>query len=154
MNLHEKIVAAIQSADNDSDRAWLAMSVMQARSRQREPIAGRKWFPHLDFTGDPMREGCFREPYPMAEEQEVETITDAADLLDRYASFIRTVKADDLELHPYLPEVERVAEELRALPLPKAESWKIGTIRQRGIADPPTGCRFPPPSQQKERESL
>lgn len=50
---------------------------------------------------------------------DAEGITDAADLLDRYASFIRTVKADDLELHPYLPEVERVAEALRA-----GRGWK------------------------------
>lgn len=39
---------------------------------------------------------------------------DAADLLEHYADFIRTVKADDLERHPYLPEIERVAAELRA----------------------------------------
>lgn len=40
---------------------------------------------------------------------------DAADMLDSYARFIREhVKADDLELHPYLPEIERVAGELRA----------------------------------------
>ena len=28
----------------------------------------RPWFPHLDFAGEPMRKGQFREPYPMAEE--------------------------------------------------------------------------------------
>lgn len=28
----------------------------------------RPWFPHLDFAGEPMNEGCFREPYPMQEE--------------------------------------------------------------------------------------
>lgn len=43
-----------------------------------------------------------------------EVAPDAADLLERYAEFIRTVGADDLELRPYLPEVERVAECLRA----------------------------------------
>lgn len=44
-----------------------------------------------------------------------EIAPDAADLLERYAAFIReNVKADDLEMHPYLPEVERVAEALRA----------------------------------------
>lgn len=40
---------------------------------------------------------------------------DAADLLSRYADFIRqSVKADELERHPYLPEIERVVEDLRA----------------------------------------
>ncbi len=29
----------------------------------------RPWFPHLDFTGDPMRKGNFREPFPMEEER-------------------------------------------------------------------------------------
>ena len=33
MNLHEKIVAALQSADNVSDQAWAAISAMQAHSR-------------------------------------------------------------------------------------------------------------------------
>jgi hypothetical protein len=40
--------------------------------------------------------------------------SDAADLLDQYAGYIRTVKADELERHPYLPHVEQVAEDLRA----------------------------------------
>ena len=40
---------------------------------------------------------------------------DAADLLAHYADFIRhSVKADDLEMHPYLPEIERVVYDLRA----------------------------------------
>lgn len=39
-------------------------------------------------------------------------IRDASYLLDRYAAFVRTVKADELEMHPYLPEIERVAEAL------------------------------------------
>jgi Lar family restriction alleviation protein len=46
--------------------------------------------------------------------RETASSVEAADLLDRYAAFIRTVKADDLELHPYLPEVERIAAELRS----------------------------------------
>lgn len=47
----------------------LLMNAMEkiAALTQPEPV-DRKWFPHLDFSGDPMREGCFREPYPMAEE--------------------------------------------------------------------------------------
>jgi hypothetical protein len=44
-----------------------------------------------------------------------EAAPDAADLLEHYADFIRTsVKADDLELHPYLPNIERTASDLRA----------------------------------------
>lgn len=43
-----------------------------------------------------------------------EVAPDAADLLAHYAEFIRTVKADDLERHPYLPSVEDVVARLRA----------------------------------------
>lgn len=43
---------------------------------------------------------------------DAEVRKDAADLLERYAAYVRTVKADDLELHPYLPEIERVAQAL------------------------------------------
>lgn len=43
-----------------------------------------------------------------------EVAPDAADILERYAEFIRTVGSCDLERHPYLPEVERIAETLRA----------------------------------------
>lgn len=28
----------------------------------------RRWFPHRDFAGEHMREGQFREPWPMDEE--------------------------------------------------------------------------------------
>jgi len=38
----------------------------------------------------------------------------AVDLLEQYAHFICTVKADDIEQHPYLPHVEQVLEDLRA----------------------------------------
>ena len=46
---------------------WAMEAIASAALTQPEPV-DRKWFPHLDFRGDPMREGCFREPYPMAEE--------------------------------------------------------------------------------------
>lgn len=39
---------------------------------------------------------------------------EAAHILEQYAEYIRSVKADELERHPYLPEIERVAAELRA----------------------------------------
>lgn len=40
---------------------------------------------------------------------------DAADILDNYAGFIRhSVKANDLDMHPYLPHLEDVAAQLRA----------------------------------------
>lgn len=38
----------------------------------------------------------------------------AADILEQYAEYIRTVKADDLERHPYLPLIEDTAAQLRA----------------------------------------
>lgn len=44
----------------------------------------------------------------------VDPAADAADLLDQYAEYIRTVKADELERHPYLPKVEQVVQDLRA----------------------------------------
>jgi hypothetical protein len=44
----------------------------------------------------------------------VECAPDAVELLERYAEYIRTVKADDLERHPYLPHLEAVASDLRA----------------------------------------
>lgn len=47
---------------------------------------------------------------------------DAVELLNRYAAYIRDdVRADDLERHPYLPELERVADAL-ASALAKATS--------------------------------
>ena len=39
---------------------------------------------------------------------------DAADILEDYAEYIRSVKACELERHPYLPQVEEVISELRA----------------------------------------
>jgi hypothetical protein len=42
-------------------------------------------------------------------------LTRAAELLEHYADFIRCVKPDDIERHPYLPEIDQVAEELRAM---------------------------------------
>lgn len=43
-----------------------------------------------------------------------EVAPEAVDLLDQYVDFIRTVKADDLDQHPYLPSVEDVVARLRA----------------------------------------
>lgn len=43
-----------------------------------------------------------------------EVAPDALDLLERYAEFIRTAPADDLERHPYLPAVEDTVARLRA----------------------------------------
>lgn len=51
------------------------------------------------------------------------SVLEAAELLDRYAAFIRDeVKADDLERHPYLPAIEQAASDLRALRLPDGPS--------------------------------
>lgn len=41
-------------------------------------------------------------------------VPDAADLLEQYAEYIRTVHSSELERHPYLPEVECVIADLRA----------------------------------------
>lgn len=44
----------------------------------------------------------------------IEPAPDAADILEHYAEYIRTVKADELERHPYLPLIEDTAAKLRA----------------------------------------
>lgn len=44
----------------------------------------------------------------------IEAAPDAADILERYADFIRTLHSDELERHPYLPLIEETAERLRA----------------------------------------
>ncbi len=51
-----------------------------------------------------------------ASPQFAEAAPDAVEILDRYASFIRDwVKAEDLEMHPYLPQIELVADYLREI---------------------------------------
>lgn len=42
-----------------------------------------------------------------------EVADDAADLLSRYAAFVSTVPADDLEMHPYRPAIEQAAQDAR-----------------------------------------
>jgi len=42
-------------------------------------------------------------------------LADAIDILDHYATYIHTVPADQLELHPYLPHIEDTAVELSLL---------------------------------------
>lgn len=42
-------------------------------------------------------------------------LDDAAEILENYADFIRhSVKADDLDMHPYLPHLDEVASKIRA----------------------------------------
>ena len=43
-----------------------------------------------------------------------EAAPDAVDMLEHYAEYIRGVPVSEIERHPYLPEVERIIEELRA----------------------------------------
>lgn len=44
----------------------------------------------------------------------LEPAPNAADILEQYAEYVRTVKADELERHPYLPLIEETAADLRA----------------------------------------
>lgn len=46
---------------------------------------------------------------------ELRAVERAADLLEHYAAFINKVKPDEIELHPYVPELEITAESLREL---------------------------------------
>lgn len=47
------------------------------------------------------------------DEDDLHTIERAADLLEGYAAYIRNDGADNLQYHPYLPELDMIAEELR-----------------------------------------
>jgi len=50
------------------------------------------------------------------DEDQIYTLDRAADLLEGYAEFIRSDPMDtELERHPYLPELDETAKELRAL---------------------------------------
>ena len=44
----------------------------------------------------------------------METLARAADFLEQYAAFIHRVKPEEIEEHPYLPELEQVAADVRA----------------------------------------
>lgn len=47
------------------------------------------------------------------------TISEAASLLEQYAEYIATVKANDLERYPYLPLIQQTIEELSLLAFAK-----------------------------------
>lgn len=54
-------------------RAHAVAVIDRVRRGMRETVhasepSPRPWFPHRDFAGEPMREGQFREPWPMEEE--------------------------------------------------------------------------------------
>ncbi len=49
------------------------------------------------------------------DEDQLHTVALAADLLEHYAAYINEVKPDDIERHPYLPEIELTAADLRVL---------------------------------------
>lgn len=44
-----------------------------------------------------------------------EVSRDAVEILRHYIGYIQTVRSDELERHPYLPEIERVTDELDRL---------------------------------------
>lgn len=54
-------------------------------------------------------------PAPQPDEDEQWAIDRGADFLEQYAGYIQRVKPEDIEQHPYLPELEQVAQDLRAL---------------------------------------
>ena len=56
------------------------------------------------------------QPSAMAREAMPSVWQDACYYLDYYAEYIRSVHSSEIERHPYLPDLERVAEEMRALP--------------------------------------
>lgn len=62
-------------------------------------------------------ETIFRAPCSVGSgEDDIYTLDRAADLLEGYAEFVRSdVMSADIERHPYLPEIDAVAEDLRAM---------------------------------------
>ena len=74
------------------------------------------------------------------DEDALHSIERAADLLEGYAEFIKSdVMAADIERHPYLPEVEGVAEELRELSALAAPLMPCGHSRSLMLRSAETG---------------
>lgn len=65
-----------------------------------------------------------------------ELLERAAEICERYHRFIMEhVKADDLEMHPYPPEIEGVVDGLRAIPPVKAQAEREGEDAEAVVAD-------------------
>lgn len=65
-----------------------------------------------------------------------------AEFLEWYACFIKEAKPDDLERHPYLPELEEVAEELRALAAPSAAASTPQAQQAKDVGDAAAGLKW------------
>jgi hypothetical protein len=78
------------------------------------PPVERKWFPHLDYAGEPMREGEFRDPYPMPEELAAASLPDervrvAREALEKVALIARNGLEGHLTPDEALSMIERDA---------------------------------------------
>lgn len=108
MNPQDEALSVTQ-ADRDAIFDWLMLTTAE---QYRDQIRGN--VDRGEYDAMPMMSVVMfmRHRLSHSTPGDAEVRKDAADLLERYAAYVRTVKADDLELHPYLPEIERVAEAL------------------------------------------
>lgn len=76
------------------------------------------------------------------DEDDQHTIDRAAELLEHYVDFIKEVKPDDIERHPYLPEIEMVAQDLRAMATQQAHPapGPIVMLDDQQTGDASDGC--------------
>lgn len=82
------------------------------------------------------------------------TIDRAADLLEHYAAFIRGGHSNELLFHPYLPEIDFVAAQLRAWFKSESSSLLLDREEAGGEIAVDGGGREPSPAGVKEVRKL
>lgn len=106
MDPQERYVRGLQHAlrtldNNADDLGWIE------RDMARDAVSKALAAVQCDGRGAPSGQSGL-------DEDEQWTLDRAGDLLEHYADYIKTVKPDDIECHPYLPELEQVSADLRA----------------------------------------
>lgn len=86
--------------------------------------------------------GARAQQIERSDEDDQYTIDRAADLLEHYVDFIKEVKPDDIERHPYLPEIEMVAQDLRAMATQQSypATGPIVMLDDQQVGDASDGC--------------
>jgi hypothetical protein len=105
-------LAQVQQVPDEPDNQWIGdvmilTVLMQSdcvNEQEREVLA--RWIAAPASPGEAAQT-------TQSDEDTRWTIDRAADFLEQYAAFIHREKPDDLEQHPYLPELEMVAGQLR-----------------------------------------
>lgn len=99
------------------------------RTSEAEPVAEvvKTWTRKDGYNGKgvqwrlepdtlPLGAKLYTLPTPASDDQVEAVRANAVEMLERYADFIRDhVKADDIEMHPYLPELEDTISALAAM---------------------------------------